>query len=123
MRRERRNGKSKTPLDAKQQALNEQQERLRQKMEHLERLIEEAPKRAEEHEKRRREQLMEQSRRPRRSDVPVLLDKRYDLVVPMAPSRRSRKTLKAEKRAARLTFFTLTVVLILILVWLWKIKP
>ena len=120
MRRSRPGGKSGTPLDARQKALVEQQEKLREKMDRLERLISEAPKIAEEQEKRRREELMTRStnNRFRRSDVPVLNDKRFELQVSMARSRPIRKALKAEKRAQRLTFLALAVLLVMLLVGL-----
>jgi len=125
MRRDRRNSKSRTPIDAKQQALFEQQEKVRQKMERLQRLIDEAPKIARENEKKRQEQLVVQSsrRHARHTDVPVLQDKRFELQATVMPARRSRKALKAERRARQLIFITLFFVLVLVVVWIWKIKP
>jgi hypothetical protein len=85
----------------------------------------EAPKIAEEQEKRRREELMTRTpaKRSRRGDTPVLTDKRFELQVSVAASRPSRKTLKAEKRDARLKFFALFVLLILVLLWVRHMMP
>jgi hypothetical protein len=122
--RPQRSGKSNTPLDAKQRALIQQQELLRAKMERLQRLIDEAPRLAEQEEKKRREELVAQTaRRSRRRDVPVLSDGRFELHAAVSAARPSRKTLKAEKRAARLKFFALALVLAGFLAWLRHIIP
>jgi len=127
MRSKSRSGKSATSLDEKQKVLLEQQESLRQKMERLERLIEEAPRRAEREEKKRREELMARAAsRPRRAEASVLTDRRYELhelQATLAAPRPSRKSLKAEKRQAKLTFFALALVLTLVLLWLRHMMP
>jgi hypothetical protein len=115
----RRARKSGTPLDAKKRALAEQEIKLREHMDKLERLIEEAPIRAEEGKKKRREELV--SRNPkgaRRLDSPTLIDRRFELQMPPRTKRRARK---GERRAARLKFFVLCLVLLAFLLWLYTL--
>lgn len=123
MRRKPRSGRPSSPIDSKQAALEKQQADLRQKMQKLERMIEEAPKLAEIEERRRRDELLARSREGARrlESRTSLVDKRFDLHTGYVSS--GRRSLKAERREARLKFFGLCVLLAALLIFLFSLNP
>lgn len=118
----RKRAKSSSPLDTRQRSLQAEEEKVRQEMERLERLIQEAPERQAEEERRRRDELVDRARtNTRRQEAHVLQDKRYELHTGYGPRR--PRTLKAERREARLKFFGLCVILIALLMFLFAMNP
>jgi hypothetical protein len=118
----RRRSKDMTAIDARQAALLDEQERLRQRMEDLERLIADAPKVAREEEKRRREELLSRNPRAHTLETATLVDKR-DTLYPLSRQPR-RRSLKRERKEARIKFFVLLVVVAALAAWvahvLWQ---
>jgi hypothetical protein len=105
-----------TPLDARQRALAEEQERLRKRMLQLEEMIRDAPRIAEEEERRRRQELLARAtQQPTRADS-TLFDKRYDL---HTGYQRRRRTLKKQRREARLRFYGLCLLFLVMLLLLY----
>lgn len=115
----RRRTKAGNPVDTKQKALLEQQEKLRQKMQQLERFVEEAPRLKKKVEERHREELVFRSTQSgRRVDAPARLGRQFNAIT--TTMGRTPRSLKRERREARLTFFVLFLVLIGSLLWLAK---
>lgn len=111
-----------SPLDSRQRSLQAEERKLQLEMERLERLIQEAPERQAEEERRRKFELVERARAGvRRPDSRVLQDKRYELHTGYGP--RTRRTLKSERREARIKFFGLCVLLIALVIFLLTVNP
>lgn len=111
-----------TPIRAKKEALDAEQDLLRTRMRQLEVLIEEAPEKKKKQAEERREKLIRiASRSTRPINTETLVDRRYETTVAAALPRGRRKSLKSERRQARLTFFVLVILLALLSLWVWSI--
>lgn len=122
MAQKRRSAKSSSPLDAIQRELNEKQRQVDAKMKALNAFVEEAPRIRDEAQKRRRDELVAESMRGgRRLDAPAAIERRGDVFI-STPSK-PRRSLKAEKRHARLKFFVLFLLLLLVLSLVYKALP
>jgi hypothetical protein len=113
----RRSPKSVTPLDEKQQDLARQENELRDQMQRLQRMIEEAPRVAEEKSRQQREELLRRANvGGSRLDASIALrDKRWGDEQSRRPPRRS---LRKERREARIIFLVLAIALALAVIWL-----
>ncbi|GEM_PF-1641735 len=114
-RKTRKSAREATPLHEMQQRLAEEQARLNRRKAHFEQIIADAPRRAEEEERRQREELIARaSQGARRMDASgSLVDKRYDAHT-FAPTK--TKGLRMHRRAARLQFFALCVLLVVLVI-------
>ena len=124
MRPSKRNANEASPIHNRQKKLAEEQVRVKEKMQQLEQIIADAPRRAEEEGRRQREQLIARaSQGARPSDtVGALNDKRYDAQAQVVPQTR-RKGLRYHRRAARLQFFVLCVLLAVLVIVLLSRMP
>jgi hypothetical protein len=113
----RRQPKTPTPLNRKQEELAQRQLQLRTEMEKLERMISEAPRAAEEATRRQREELLSRATdESRRLDVSIALrDKRWG---DEDYSGGRRRSLRKERREGRIVFLVLVIALGFALVWL-----
>lgn len=112
-----KSAKGGTPLDRKQQALQESEAQLRKKKEQLEQLIQEAPKLREEQSRRRREQFAGDPRLSRTT----LVDKHAYHVSAMANPAFGRRRLRSEKRDGLWLFLFLIIVLASIVYWIFRL--
>lgn len=113
----RRPSRPATPLNAKQDELQQREQQLREQMQKLERMIADAPRVAEETSRRQREELLSRaSAGGNRLDVSIALsDKRWADDSASTPRRRS---LRKERREGRIIFLVLVIALAVAVVWL-----
>jgi hypothetical protein len=113
----RRNPKTPTSLDRKQQELADAESALRAQMEQLQQMITEAPRIAEQKSRQQREELLTRASEGRtRLDASVSLqDKRYGDDMWEA---RPRGALRKQRREGRLIFLVLLVALAGAVIWL-----
>jgi ribosomal protein S16 len=122
MRASKRNAKEATPIHNRQRKLAEEQSQIREKMQQLEQFVADAPRLADEQKRREQEQLIQRaSQGARPSDtVGALSDKRY--AAQTYPQTR-RKGLRSHRRAARLQFFALCILLGVLVIVLLRHIP
>ncbi len=117
-RPQRSSGKG-SPIDDKKKKLLEEQDKLEAKLKKLEAFIGEAPRMQEQLQKERREQLSSlSSRGGRRVDAPHAIAGRGYVIAPDLP-RKSRRTLKAERRQMQLKFFVLCLTFLFVMFCLY----
>ncbi|CAN5570526.1 hypothetical protein BH18VER1_BH18VER1_07340 [soil metagenome] len=113
----RRNSKTGTPLNAKQEELAQRESQLHDEMQKLQRMIAEAPRKAEETSRRQREDLLARAAAGgSRLDVSIALDdKRYG-----DGGRYSgrRVAMRKERREGRIVFLVLVISLAAAVLWL-----
>ena len=124
MRPSKRNARDATPIHNRQKKLAEEQVQLKEKMEQLEQLIADAPSLKDEQRRREQEELIRRaSQGARPSDsVGALNDKRYAATAYPYPHTR-RKGLRSHRRAARLQFFALCILLGVLVIVLLRHIP
>ncbi len=124
MRPPKWNAKEATPIHTRQRKLAEEQVELKEKMQRLEQLIADAPRLQDEKRRREQEELIRRaSQGARPSDsVGALNDKRYPVQAYPYPHTRS-KGLRSHRRAARLQFFALCILLGVLVIVLLRHIP
>lgn len=121
-RKQEKQTKPASPLDAKARALEEKQRKLQAEIERNQRLIEDAPKIRKEQERARREELIKRASRTdgRRGNRVALHDPRHGFELNAAMPARV-KSLRAERRRGRFLFFVLLCAFVAVVYWAYSI--
>lgn len=109
----KKNTRTGTPLDRKQQALREAEEKVRRDKEKLERLLQEAPRLREEQTRRRREQFAQDPRFTRSATLD-----RHVYHSSVANPTFGHRRLRSEKRDGLYLFLFLVAILASIVYWI-----